>query len=240
MSVNHLLKQNLTLGEEFIQLGTTGRLDEVENARLPFAKRSAEECSRIRVIAGHEVTIRTEEVIAEKIARRITFLRKPASHIVSAFNYETSHTSNKKWDDTASFETWYAHQERDQITKFLAKRVIPSRLQVALAQGQRFVRYPLKLGAGSGVFDLVKKALTEFWFVGCTEYLDRDFPQLIARMGLTGNLEKRNAAGKNFARRLQVTPELESRLERENPFDTQLYNYWHDRLDESRARIAGN
>ena len=53
MSVNHLLKQNLMLGEEFIQLGTTGRQDEVENARLPLAERSEEECSHIRVIAGH-------------------------------------------------------------------------------------------------------------------------------------------------------------------------------------------
>ena len=74
------------------------------------------------MITGYEVTARTEQLFPDRIVRRITFLRKPASRIVSAFNYETSDAAPfTRWDETVPFETWYRHQERDVMTKFLGQ-----------------------------------------------------------------------------------------------------------------------
>ncbi len=236
-SVNHLLRKNLKLGHGFIQLDDAGERDDRKNHRLPFPERSLEERMAVRAIAGHEVNIRTESLFPNKIPQRITFFRKTADRILSAFNYETSDASNSKWDATVSFDTWYAQQERDVITKFLVKRLIANRLRRAWVQGQRLLQYRLRRGASSAMFEQVQRELKKFLFVGCTEHLNRDFPFLAARMNIHGEIEKRNAAGRNFSKRLELTPELEARLERENSWDTRLYQYWHDRLEESVQRL---
>ena len=243
ISINHLLNEKLTRGVDFIDLGQAGEEDDALHGRLPIEKRSRGDRAKVRVVSGHEVFMRTERLFPDRIPRRITFLRKPAGRIVSAFNYETSDAAPfTRWDETTPFETWYRYQERDVMTKFLAKRVIGSRLSVAWAQGQRFARYPLHRGAGSWVFERVQAALREFWFVGCTESLSNDMPKIARRMGIEGGVDKRNATGRNFARRLELTPELEARLAEDNRFDTQLYQYWQgqiaSRLSEIEAEPA--
>ena len=239
ISINHLLNGKLTRGFDFIDLGMAGQEDDAAHGRLPVEKRSREEREKVRVITGHEINVRTEQLFPGRIARRITFLRKPASRIVSAFNYETSIAAPfTRWDDTVPFETWYRYQERDVMTKFLAKRVIKNRVGIAWAQGQRFLRYPLHCGSGAWAFDQVQKALTEFWFVGCTESLSADMPKIAARMGIEGGVDKRNATGRNFSRRLDLTPQLEARLAEENRYDTQLYEYWKQRLPQRIEEIA--
>ncbi len=238
ISINHLLNEKLHRGIDFIDLGLAGEEDDAQHNRLPIERRSRPERAKVRVITGHEVFMRTERLFPDRVARRITFLRKPASRIVSAFNYETSDAAPLSgWDNTVSFEKWYRHQERDVMTKFLAKRVINNRLGVAFAQAQRFSRYPLHLGCGKWVFEQVQGALKEFWFVGCTESLSADMPRIARRMGIEGGVDKRNATGRNFSRRLDLTPELEARLEEENRFDTQLYNYWKERIDSRLNEI---
>ena len=245
ISINHLLNEKLIRGVDFIDLGLAGQEDDAEHGRLPIEKRSREERSKVRVISGHEVFMRTEQLFPDRTPRRITFLRKPASRIVSAFNYETSHAAPfTRWDETVPFETWYRHQERDVMTKFLAKRVIRNRLGVAFAQGQRFARYPLHLGSGTWVFEQVQQALSQFWFVGCTESLSSDMPKIARRIGIEGGVDKRNATGRNFSRRLDLTPELEARLAEDNRFDTELYEHWKgqiaSRLTEIEAESAAN
>ena len=238
ISINHLLNEKFTRGVDFIDLGQPGEEDDARHGRLPIEKRSREERSKVRVISGHEVFMRTEQLFPDRIPRRITFLRKPASRIVSAFNYETSDAAPfTRWDATTPFETWYRYQERDVMTKFLAKRVIGSRLGVALAQSKRFIGYPVKRGAGSWVFEQVQQALRDFWFVGCTESLSNDMPKIARRMGIEGGVDKRNATGRNFSRRLELTPELEARLTEDNRFDTQLYQHWQGQIAARLAEI---
>ena len=238
ISINHLLNEKLTRGVDFIDLGLAGQENDAEHRRLPIEKRTRQERAKVRVITGHEVTVRTEQLFPDRVARRIAFLRKPASRIVSAFNYETSDAFiHNRWDKTVSFEKWYRHQERDVITKFLAKRVLQNRFGVAFAQGQRLVRYALHQGSGGWVFEQVQKALSQFWFVGCTESLSSDMPKIAARIGIEGGVDKRNATGRNFSRRLDLTPELEARLAEDNRFDTQLYDYWKERVASRLAEI---
>jgi len=238
ISIHHLLNENMELGIDFIHLGEIGWKEDQEQHRLPFFKRSAAERAKIRAIIGHDVTVRTENLIPGRVARRITFLRSPANRLISAYNYETSPAFPSKWNQPVSFDTWYSYQERDVMTKFLAKRVIEHRWMLAVAQAQRILQYPLKWGSSSHVFSLVQRALEKFWFVGCTERLDRDFPQIAKRMGIHGTLEKRNAAGRNFLPRLKKSADLEERLQRDNPWDTQLYNYWNSRIERQVDKIC--
>ena len=53
----------------------------------------------------------------------------------------------------------------------------------------------------------------------------------------TSRVDKRNATGHNFSRRLDLTPELEARLAEENRFDTQLYAYWKEQIASRLAEI---
>ena len=238
ISINHLLAAGFPLGTSFINLGRMGKKDRMEYSSVPLPERPEAERNVVRAISGHDVNIRTEQLVPGRVARRITFLRKPASRIVSAFNYETSDAATfVNWDESTSFETWYRHQERDTMTKFLAKRVIPSSLGVTLAQGHRFLGYPLRWSAASWVFNWVQQALSNFWFVGCTESLSTDMPKIAARMGIPGQIGTKNATGRNFSRRLRLTEELESRLAAENPADTRLYEYWQARSQQRLAEI---
>ncbi len=123
------------------------------------------------------------------------------------------------------------------MTKFLAKRVLQNRLGVAFAQGQRLARYALHRGSGTWVFEQVQKALSQFWFVGCTESLSSDMPKIAARIGIEGGVDKRNATGRNFSRRLDLTPELEARLAEDNRFDTELYEHWKGQIASRLAEI---
>ena len=62
-------------------------------------------------------------------------------------------------------------------------------------------------------------------------------PKIARRMGIEGGVEKRNATGRNFSRRLELTPELEARLAEDNRFDTQLYQHWQGQIASRLAEI---
>src|SRR4029453_13044368 len=82
------------------------------------------------------------------------------------------------------------------------------------------------------VFQPVLRPLHDFWFVGCSEHLDRDFPLLLRFVGLSGTAERANVSGVNFPKRVELTRELRTYLNNDNALDFELYSYWKERLDK--------
>ena len=62
-------------------------------------------------------------------------------------------------------------------------------------------------------------------------------PKIARRMGIEGGVDKRNATGRNFSRRLDLTPELEARLAEDNRFDTELYEHWKGQIASRLTEI---
>jgi hypothetical protein len=171
-------------------------------------------------------------LIPGRVPRYLTFLRAPAPRLVSAYNFESHAFYERVGRTPIPFELWYARQERDVVTKFLAKRTLSSRLTRYSAQGLRYLQYSLGRGAEDMTLRAVCAALDKFWFVGLTERLDEIAPVLAARMGVTGQLRKDLVTGKDFPRVLELTPELEARINRDNPRDLRLFETWSVRCDE--------
>jgi len=80
-------------------------------------------------------------------------------------------------------------------------------------------------------------ALEQFWFVGCTEFLDRDGPLLLKRMGISPDLQRVNVGGVRYPKRLTLDDSLRDWLYKKSPADVELYGTWKERLPESLARL---
>ena len=84
----------------------------------------------------------------------------------------------------------------------------------------------------SPVYKRVLQRLEDFWFVGCSEYLDRDFPLLLRFIGVSGTLDNANVSGVDYPKLLEPTEELRNRLNSDNELDFNLYTHFRDRLNE--------
>ena len=87
-------------------------------------------------------------------------------------------------------------------------------------------------------FSKAQATLESFWFVGCTEFLDRDAPALLRRMGVNATPERSNVAGVHYTKRLTLDDKLRQELYEQSPFDLELYRYWKERLPDSLAGIT--
>jgi hypothetical protein len=214
--------KQLAFHREFIHLGPYGLKDAHDRGLLPYEQRPPEERARAKVILGHNVHKDVHKLVPGKIPRHITFLREPAETLLSYYNFQMSleHSSDRP---AVEFDQWYDSTKRDNMmTRWFYKQFMRERDPGPLTRR---------------ILEAVVKVLRDFWFVGCTEHLDRDAPVLFKRMGIAGSLERVNVAGVHFEKFKTLDPSLRRRLQQDNPLDVELYEYWKNRLDESVARI---
>jgi Sulfotransferase family len=221
-SLRHFFMKHLAFHREFIHLGPYGLKDAQDRGLLPYEQRPEAERALARVILGHYVHKDTHKLVPGRIPRHITFVREPAEMLLSYYNFQMSleRSSNRP---AVGFDQWYDSTKRGNLmTRWFYKQFMRER-----DPGQLTRR----------ILEEVVEALREFWFVGCTEHLDRDAPVLFKRMGIEGSLERANVAGVHFEKLITLDPSLRRRLQQDNPLDVELYEYWKNRLDESVAGI---
>jgi hypothetical protein len=208
---------------DFVQLVS----EQTRNARLgwlpaAFAARPAEERMLVKVILGHEVNKETHKLVPGKIPRHVLFLREPAESLVSYYNHQMKQR-RLAGEPLLDFEQWYDESKRDNMMT-------------------RWMRTHFMMEADPGKMrrrelDQVQETLRAFWFVGCTQYLDRDAPLLFRRIGVAGNLERANVAGADYERTLSLNTSLRERVRAENPLDVELYEFWEARLEQTLEKI---
>ena len=210
----------LQLHREFIHLGPFGQQDAARLGLLPFNQRPLEERAEARVILGHNVNCQTHTLVPGKAPRHILFLRDPAELLVSLYNFELRQEPTDK--PVVAFDEWYNKSGRkDYMTTWLAEHFMA----------------PEPPPADKPLLQSINTALEQFWFVGCSEFLDDDAPLLLRRIGLPPKVVSTNIAGVHYAKRLTLDDALREKLYRENSLDLELYRTWRNRLPASRKRL---
>ncbi|MEZ4424580.1 MAG: sulfotransferase family 2 domain-containing protein [Gemmatimonadota bacterium] len=237
-SLNHAFEHGLEMGTEFIHLDTAGLRHGQSLGLPPFAERSEAERRKARVIAGHDIDVTIHRLVPGRTPRYFTFLRNPAARLVSAYNFEMHEFYSNVGKTPIEFDDWYRKQERDVVTRFLSKRVLPTPLGRRLAQAQRYLQYPLRGRATRGALARLNRALERFWYVGTTDAMNQAAPLLLERMGIEARMERRLVTGRDFTKRLELDAALEARLHADNPRDLELYEHWRTRDAESLERAV--
>jgi len=187
-----------------------------------FEQQPPEERMRTKVILGHVVNKQTHTLLPGRIPRHIVLVREPAETLVSYYNHQMKQA--RLADQPAvDFEQWYDRSKRDNLmTRWLLTE---------------FMMEPCPERMTGRELKQVQAMLQTFWFVGCTEYLDRDAPILFRRMGLSGVLKRTNVAGLHHEKIMTLDNRLRQRLRAENPLDVELHDYWKAQLDQTLERI---
>jgi hypothetical protein len=214
----------LVFHREAIHLGPYGIKQAETLGLLPFEQRSPEERRQARVILGHNVTVDTAALVPGKIPRLISFLRDPAEMLMSHYNFHMEFNFRQQNKPAIPFDEWYTEKFRGNVmTGWLYRE---------------FLRGDRCRAVTAEVLREVQQALESFWFVGCTEFMDRDLPTLLNRMGIAGTPERANVSGVHHKKLMELDDSLRQRLYRDNPFDRELYQHWYDRLDQNLRRIG--
>jgi hypothetical protein len=220
-TLRNCFMRHLELHREFIHLGPYGEKDAAAQGLHPFGERPAEERAHARVILGHHVTADTHRLVPQKSPRYITFLRDPAALLVSLYNYTRDYRPADR--PPVSLEQWLTHKRKPRenfMTRFLFENFLQNK--------------PGSKLSGSALRE-INAALERFWFVGLTEYLDRDAPRLLERMNVPNDLQRTNVAGVDYKKSVTLDDSLRTELYERNPLDVELYRYWEARLAENAA-----
>jgi len=221
-SLRDCFRKHLQFHREFIHLGPFGDDDAATLGLGPFEQRPEEERARARVILGHRVNHQTHLLVPGKVPRYAIFLREPAELIVSSYNFEMRY-QRAPGEAVVPFDQWYTEgRKRNLMAHWLLEHFLqrpPSRIDTAAVRA-------------------VETSLKSFWFVGISEYLDRDAPLLLRRIGITATLERANVSGVHHPKLFTLDDSLRSTLNGESDIDMEIYQTWLNRLDRSRKRIA--
>jgi len=200
--------EHLTLHQTFVHLGNYGRRLAREAGLPPFENRPIEERLRARVILGHEVSRFTADLVPGRIPRFITFLRDPASQIVSHYNFQAE-VASMEGSPVPDFDAWYANRPRNPQAMWILSHF----LQVN----------PAALQTTEQVLQAVNATLDCFYLVGATESLVSDVKPVLDALGVPSEIPRRNRGGVHYDKRLELSDALREQLERENAIDVSLY-----------------
>lgn len=215
----HLVK-HMTLDQDFVHFGPFGKKASAEAGLPSFAKRDPALRSKARVLGGHGTWYGMHELVPGKVPRYFTFLRRPASRLVSKYNGFMTRKKNE--GHFRPFEEWYAEEPKDAMT----------RLYNQFEQG---------FGVGEGAkhdlkpnLEAASAFLERLWYVGVTERLDQALAFLFGEIGVEGPVERLKVSGetkggdlarmdRQIPKLITLTPELEERIEADNEMDVRLY-----------------
>jgi len=223
-SLVRLLEQSLSTENELVRLDNPAREHDRLAGRRPFEHRSESERLRARVVVGHDVGLDMTRLFPGKVTRFLTFLRDPATRLISAYNFEQFAFRTRRGKPSIPFERWYERQERDVMTKFLAKRVLTHRWSRAACQLARYAQYATRRGTSEVILQAVVSSLEHFWFVGITERLDVTAPILARRLGVVGTFHRDLVAGRDFPKLVDLNERLEARIRADHQLDVSLYD----------------
>ena len=214
-------RKHLEFHREFIHLGPFGEEDAAKRGLEPFHQRPVEERAQARVILGHKVNCETHTLVPSKTPRYVLLLRDPAELLVSLYNFDMRYQRPAS-EPIVPFDDWYkSRQRKNFMTNWLLND---------------FLR-PSKPSRKTPPMQIIKPALNEFWFVGCSEFLDQDAPLLLRRIGVPVEIERTNVAGVHYPKLLSLDDSLRAKLYADNDLDVELYRTWRERLGESRNRL---
>ena len=193
---------------------------------------------RTRFALGHATYYGMHKLAPKKEARYFTFLRDPASRIVSYYNAKMQES-----DKVIPFEIWYKDQMKNDLVHFLdlkykgqasSRTPVPGLLiplikrmnyrVFAFFQGMALKFMEKGKEADVKKLENAKKLLDKCWFVGIVENSKKDFRYLLDAMGFKG-IKYQDDPGSISKKILKLDDELRKRLYKDNALDLEIYQY---------------
>jgi tetratricopeptide (TPR) repeat protein len=182
--------------------------------------RRARDPRRVQVVAGHNVGRSLERHFRGREIRRILLLRDPVSWQISLYNYRMMNYLSKG-RGTYSFAVQQRALKRDYVAHFLLSRwlEIPSPRLLTMSDAQKY--------------QVLNRALAEFWFVGAYTDCDRVIAAMARELSVPTIAPRRNTSvewNRQVAwRRLNaddLSPATRDGILAENPIDLALWESW--------------
>jgi len=165
-TINIHLSQHLGFDDRFAHLGPWGNRARSEAGMPQPDDWPARKRNRLKVISGHRVHATAHRLVEGRNARYFTFLRDPVNLVVSQYNHDAS-----RLEDPPGFWEWYGERNPNPQLRWCNHRL-------GVANSKEVI-----------------ERLEDFWFVGVTEQLDRDLPNIFEAIGVPAEWSNRRVAG---------------------------------------------
>jgi hypothetical protein len=149
----------------------------------------------------------------DKEPKYILIIRNPADWLVSMYHQDIY---RKKAE--VSFETWYNNPGQNTVYPLQFNR---NRLF-------EYIRCFLKVRK----MEIVKRILKGFWFLGLTEELDEDLPDIFIKLGISLAYKKERATGEYskadngiIEKKYTLTDRMRNQIYKDNEKDMEIFDY---------------
>jgi hypothetical protein len=253
-TINGQFFKNLKPEEEFIHVGSPWISKEEKKKRkiISFNQRLLSKRKKAKVISGHLAYYGIHKLVPNKEAKYLTFLRDPATRLVSFYNSRVW----KNKESAPSFEEWYNTRRKNEMVNFYSKKYqgksdttqIPSFLKNMNSKTKgaeeriflikKILGKIIQLKPKNKDFKRAKKMLDLCWFVGIIENSKKDLKYLFEQVGVpndnwenysvSGDLNKKEInplLKKSKKAKFKLDDKTKEKIYKENPLDLELYKY---------------
>jgi len=222
-TINTHFSQHLGFDDRFAHLGPWGNQARSQGRMPQPDEWPAKKRNRLRVISGHRVHATAHHLVEGRNARYFTFLRDPAGLVVSQYNHDASRLT-----DPPAFWEWYQDRAPNPQLNWCRHRL------------------------GVVTYNEVIDRLGEFWFVGVTEHLDRDLPNIFEAIGVPTEWSNRRVTGGGhdlegiwpplddvvIERHQEVTEDVRERVAEDDRADSSLHRWARRRSNALREQYG--
>jgi hypothetical protein len=176
-----------------------------------------ERLARLRVASGHSLSRSLAAHLPGAEIRESVLLRDPLGYFLSFYNYRWTWHDLGHGPRPPAFETWYAGQRRNPISRFLLNRYFGWGI-------------PALYGLSSaGRLAWLEARLARFHFVGGHERAGALVAGVSRELALPETVERRNVTERRRVRAEDLPDRLRRRIAAENAVDAALHARWRDR-----------
>ncbi len=171
----------------------------------------------LRVVSGHSLSVSLKAHFPDTDIRESVLLRDPVGYLLSFYNYRWTRHGEGTGPRPPSFETWYARQRRNPISRFLITRYFEQGVPTLY----RF--------SSAGRLAWLEERLARFHFVGSYRRAGEMIGGISRELGIPEDVKNRNVTPKKHLTKEALGPAFIDRILKDNPLDTALYERWADR-----------
>lgn len=186
----------------------TGDYTDLERTRIDPEK--------IDFVGGHSLSHSVMKAFPGRPVRPIVLIRDPISLAVSFYNHRNRVAARKQGRGPVSFETYLKSYQKNSMIRFFLTRYLG-------------IGYPgvLRLDTRQR-FDLVDKALSDFWFVGSWLYTSELLRRISHEMEISDAIATKNAAHGDRLMVDDVPNYIAERIRQTQSADQLLFDRWGD------------
>ncbi len=190
--------------------------------RYPYTRESRE-VREVDVFYGHALSSSLAAHFRGHEVRAAVTLRDPVGYFVSLYNYRAGRAAEGIGPEDPEFETWYAAERRNPMSRFLLYRYFG------------WTPWSLWLTSSRAKLEWLESRFAKFWFVGSYRDVGLLVNQVSAELGIPGDPKRQNESQVRRVSVADLPADLIARIEAENALDNALFQRWKGRIFDVAA-----